>query len=249
MPIRYDALVSSPLPSPPRRRTRSGRLLRSRAGDVLAWLIPLLVVLLSRLVFRTCRITFVDKRHEDRFLAVGRQILFAGLHETMMLLPYHFRDRRGGLVMVSASRDGALIAGTIERFGLCAVRGSSGRRGGEALDEMIAGLRTGRVSGGIIVDGPKGPPLVAKAGAVVIARATGLPIVPGTWWCRPLVCVRSWDRTIVPIPFSRIVFAFEEAMLVPPDTPDDQIEPLRAELTRRLRAARAKAQARLGVAL
>ena len=230
--------------SPPvaRRRSRSGRLLRSRFGNVLRRLLPLLIVFLSRVVFRTCRIEFVDKEHEDRLLGAGRQILFAGLHEGMMLLPHHFRDRRGGLVMVSSSRDGDLIADTIERFGLVAVRGSSGRRGGEALREMIDGLRTNAVSGGIIVDGPKGPPLVAKAGAIVLARATGLPIVPGTWWTTPILQVKSWDRTIVPLPFARIVFAFEEPLVVGADTTDDEIEAHRADLTRRLLAARAKAQ-------
>jgi lysophospholipid acyltransferase (LPLAT)-like uncharacterized protein len=204
-------------------------------------LLPPLIVLLSRLVFGTCRIQFVDKQHEDRLLAAGKQILFAGLHEGMMLLPHHFRDRRGGLVMVSASRDGDLIADTIERFGLRAVRGSSGRFGGEALQAMIDGLRTNAVSGGIIVDGPKGPPLVAKAGAIVLARATGLAIVPGAWWTTPILRVKSWDRTIVPLPFGRIVFAFEVPLLVAPDMPDADIEAVEPA-HRRLLAARTKAQ-------
>jgi len=200
------------------------------------------VVVVSRFVVRTSRFEFVGKEHEDRFVAHGGQIIFAGLHESMMLLPYHFRDRAGGVVMVSASRDGDLIADTIERFGLSAVRGSSGRSGGEALREMVLRLRTGGVSAGIIVDGPKGPPLVAKSGAIALARETGLPIVPGTWWARPLVRVRSWDRTLVPLPFSRVVFAFEEPLFVDAAATDAELDACCAELTRRLRAARARAQ-------
>src|SRR5690242_20619975 len=161
----------------------------------------------------------------------------------MMMLPYHFRDRQGGVVMVSASRDGDIIAATIERFGLRAVRGSSGRGGGDALCAMREALRDAPVSAGIIVDGPKGPALVAKAGAIVLARDSGLPVVPGTWWCRPIVRARSWDGTIVPMPFSRIVFAFEPALHVPADADDAQLERLREELTRRLLAARERAQA------
>ena len=226
----------------PRRRSRGGRLLRSRVGHVLRAAIPVLIVALSRLIVRTCRIEFVDKEREDQRLAEGGQIVFAGLHEGMMLLPHHFRDRRGGLVMVSSSRDGDLIADTIERYGLRAVRGSSGRRGGGALQEMIEGLEKNAVSAGIIVDGPKGPPLVAKAGAIVIARATGLPIVPGAWWSKPILHVGSWDRTIVPLPFSRIVFAYGAPLVVERDTPDEEIESCREELTRRLLAARTKAQ-------
>jgi len=234
-----------PEPETPRRRTRLGRLLRGRLNGVLRWLLPRLVQLFSYVVFRTCRIVFVDREYEDRFVTRGQHIIFAGLHEGMMMLPYHFRDRTGGVVMVSRSRDGDLIADTVERFGMRAVRGSSGRGGRDALDEMIDALRRGGVSAGVIVDGPRGPALEAKSGALVLARATGLPIVPGTWWARPLVRVGSWDRTIVPRPFSRIAFAFAEPLFVPPDADADALEAARVELTRRLAVARANAQAAL----
>jgi lysophospholipid acyltransferase (LPLAT)-like uncharacterized protein len=234
----------SAMPShrPRRRRSAGGQLLRSRAGSLLRWLLPRLVELLSRLLVRTSRIELVGKEHEDAALARSGHIIFAGLHEGMMLLPYHFRDRAGGLVMVSRSRDGDVIADTVERFGLCAVRGSSGRGGGDALREMGERLRRESVSAGIIVDGPRGPARVAKSGAVVLARATGLPIVPGTWWARPALRVGSWDRTLVPLPFARVVFAFEEPLWIAPGTTDAELEGYRAELTRRLDAARERAR-------
>jgi len=220
-------------------------MLRGRLNGMLRYLLPRLIQLVSYVIFRTSRIDFIDRDYEDRALAGDRHIIFAGLHEGMMMLPYHFRDRTAGVVMVSSSRDGDLIADTVERFGMRAVRGSSRHGGRQALDQMIDALRAGGVSAGVIVDGPRGPALVAKSGAVVLARATGLPIVPGTWWARPIAHVGSWDRTIVPLPFSRIVFAFAEPMVVPPDADDDAVEAARAELTRRLGVARAKAQAAL----
>jgi len=229
----------------PARRSRSGRLLRGPLNGALRYLLPRLVQLVSYVVFRTSRIGFVDRAYEDDCLAGGRHIIFAGLHEGMMMLPYHFRDRTDGVVMVSGSRDGDIIADTVERFGLRAVRGSSRRGGRHALDAMIDAVRQGDVSAGVIVDGPRGPARVAKPGAVLLARASGLPIVPGTWWARPLIRVGSWDRTIVPLPFSRIAFAFAEPLFVPPDADPDAVEAARAELTRRLDIARAKAQAAL----
>jgi lysophospholipid acyltransferase (LPLAT)-like uncharacterized protein len=226
-----------------RRASPGGKLLRSRLGGVLRWLLPRVVVFVSYVLFRSCRIRFVDKRHEDRFLEAGQPIIFAGWHEGMMMLPYHFRDRRGGLVMVSPSRDGDIIADTIARFGLRPVRGSSGRDGRAALDAMVAAVRAERQSAGIIVDGPKGPPLVAKTGAVALARATGLPIVPGTWWARPAIRFGSWDHTIVPLPFARVAFAFEEPIFVAPDADEATMEAHRATLTERLGRARARARA------
>jgi lysophospholipid acyltransferase (LPLAT)-like uncharacterized protein len=100
-----------------------------------------------------------------------------------------------------------MIAHAVARCGMRAVRGSSGHGGRDALDAMAEALREGGVSAGVIVDGPRGPALEAKVGALVLARATGLPVVPGTWWARPLLRVQSWDH-VVPLPFSRIVFAF-----------------------------------------
>ncbi|MDX2167971.1 MAG: lysophospholipid acyltransferase family protein [Deltaproteobacteria bacterium] len=219
--------------------------MRGRLNGVLRYLLPRLVQLVSYLIFRTSRIRFVDRELEDRCLENGGQIIFAGLHEAMMMLPYHFRDRTAGVVMVSGSRDGDIIADTVDRFGMRAVRGSSRRGGRQALDLMIEALRGSGVSAGVIVDGPRGPARIAKSGAVMMARATGLPIVPGTWWTRPLVRVRSWDRTIVPLPFSRIAFAFAEPLYVAADADPAAIEAARDELTRRLEQARAKAQAAL----
>lgn len=212
---------------------------------LVSWVVPKLFFVVSYLLFRSCRIRFLGKEHEDRFLRRGEPICFAGLHQGMLMLPWHFRDR-DGVVMVSASRDGDLIAHTMALFGLRAARGSSRRGGRDALRAMIDEVLRFRCSAGIIVDGPQGPAGIAKAGVILLARETGLPIVPGTWWAtRPFV-VRSWDRTIVPRPFSRIVFAFEEPILVPPDADDATVARLRDLLTERLLHARATARAACG---
>jgi lysophospholipid acyltransferase (LPLAT)-like uncharacterized protein len=209
---------------------------------VLVWGIPRLFFVVSQLLFRSCRISYVDKEHEDRFLRRGDPICFAGFHQGMLYLPFHFRDR-DGVVMVSASRDGDLIAHTMARFGLRSARGSSKRGGDDALRAMIDEVNASRCSAGMIVDGPLGPAGVAKRGALILARDTGLPIVPGNWWATPHVAFGSWDRTIVPLPFARMVFAFEPALHVPRDAGDDEIERLRVELTARLERARATARA------
>jgi lysophospholipid acyltransferase (LPLAT)-like uncharacterized protein len=207
-----------------------------------AWSVPKLFFACSHLLFRSCRITYVGKEHEDQYLRRGEPICFAGFHQGMMYLPFHFRDR-DGVVMVSASRDGDLIAHTMGMFGLRSARGSSRHGGTDALEAMIAEVSASRCSAGIIVDGPRGPAGIAKRGAILLARATGLPIVPGNWWARPHVAFGSWDRTIVPLPFARMVFAFEPAMHVPHDADDAAVEALRRELTVRLERARAVAHA------
>ncbi len=220
-------------------------MLRGPLNGLLRYLLPRLLHWGSYLIFRTSRITLLHREYEDRCLEGGRHIIFAGLHEGMIMLPYHFRNRTGGVVMVSASRDGDIIADTVERFGMRAVRGSSRHGGRAALRHMADVLLGGGVSAGVIVDGPRGPALVAKSGAIRLAQATGLPIVPGTWWAKPIFHVGSWDKTIVPLPFSRIVFAFGEPMCIPHDADEESIETARQELTRRLVTVRQNAQAAL----
>jgi lysophospholipid acyltransferase (LPLAT)-like uncharacterized protein len=223
-------------------RQSSIRKRRSLGVRLLRWIVPRLFFVCSYLLFRSCRITYVDKHHEDRFLTRGLPILFAGLHEGMLYLPYHFRDR-DGVVMVSASRDGDLIADTMALFGLRAARGSSTRGGRAALDAMADEIHANGCSAGIIVDGPRGPALVAKMGAITLAAATGLPVVPGAWWPSRAFRTPSWDRTMIPLPFSRMVFAFEPPLEVSPDASPATMNALRDELTARLARARETARA------
>jgi lysophospholipid acyltransferase (LPLAT)-like uncharacterized protein len=223
-------------------RQSSIRKRRSAGVRLQRWIVPRLLFAVSYLLFRTCRISYVDKHHEDRFLDHRLPILFAGLHEGLLFLPYHFRDR-DGVVMVSASRDGDLIADTMAMFGLRSARGSSTRGGREALDAMVSEINQTGCSGGIIVDGPRGPALVAKMGAITLGAATGLPVVPGAWWASHAIRLRSWDETIIPLPFARMVVAFEPALEMPTDAQPATMETFRHELTTRLARARATARA------
>jgi lysophospholipid acyltransferase (LPLAT)-like uncharacterized protein len=220
-------------------------VLRDRSSirtRVLAWAVPKAFFYLSHALFRSCRIRYIGKEHEDVFLRERRPICFAGFHQGMIYLPFHFRDR-DGVVMVSASRDGDLIAHTMARFGLRSARGSSKRGGTDALNAMIDEVNASRCSAGMIVDGPQGPAGIAKVGVLRLARATGLPIVPGNWWAEPHIAFGSWDKTMVPLPFARMVFAFEPSITVPPDADDAELERLRVELTARLERAHKAARA------
>jgi lysophospholipid acyltransferase (LPLAT)-like uncharacterized protein len=203
--------------------------------------VPKLVFVASHLLFRTCRITYVHREYLDGPLARGDRLIFAAFHQGVLFLPYNFR-RYDVIVMVSASRDGDLIADTMALFGMHTARGSSTRLGSRALRAMIQEIRRERRNAGIIVDGPKGPPDVAKLGAILLARVTGLAVLPGSWWASRRLELGSWDRTIVPLPFSRLVFVYEAPLSVPRGATADEMEALREELTRRLVRARATAR-------
>ena len=146
------------------------------------------------------------------------------------------RDRGRRLVaMVSASRDGGLLAGILERFGVEPVRGSSSRRGPQALREMVSwGMRGHDLA--ITPDGPRGPCYVVQEGVISTAQLTGLPIVPVTYHLNWKIRAKSWDRFQIPLPFARCEITVGKVMRVPREMDAAGREGLRKQLETELRA-------------
>lgn len=163
----------------------------------------------------------------------GKGLLYATWHRGLIGCLYYYRSRSFA-VMASASGDGELAAQAARRFGWVPVRGSSTRRGGIAVREMQSLVERG-ASAGIVVDAPTGPAHVAKPGIVFLSKLTGRPILPVMWAAERCWRVNSWDRTILPYPFSRLVGLFgDELIQVPADADREACERYRRELDRSL---------------
>jgi len=117
-------------------------------------------------------------------------------------------------VMLSRSKDGDLIARSVRWFGAESVRGSSTRGGSSALRAIIREARGGK-NIAFTPDGPLGPPRVAKDGAIYAAQVTGLPIVPFAAGATRKKRLRSWDGTMIPLPFSRVTYVYGAPITVP----------------------------------
>ncbi len=136
--------------------------------------------------------------------------------------------------LVSASRDGALLARILETFGVQPVRGSTSRRGPQALLELTT-LAEGGWDLAITPDGPRGPRYVVQEGVIALAQLTGMPIVAVTCHVTRKICMKSWDRFQIPLPFARCQVSFYPPVLVPREADDAEREALRAALERQLR--------------
>ena len=114
-----------------------------------------------------------------------------------------YREGRPAYALVSASQDGAWLSAFFSLAGMRTVRGSSSRLGREAATALVDVLKAG-YDVGITPDGPRGPIYEAKAGGVIVSRRTGAPMLligadfEATWR------LRSWDRFVIPRPFSRV---------------------------------------------
>jgi lysophospholipid acyltransferase (LPLAT)-like uncharacterized protein len=160
-----------------------------------------------------------------------KQVIYSFWHRGVFAGAWLWR-KAGVAVMVSRSFDGEYIARTIEKLGFASVRGSSSRGGATAWLGLRGQLDQGRPVA-FTIDGPRGPRFVAKAGPVLLSRASGRPMaafsvaLSGAW------ALNTWDAMLIPKPFSRALVRFSAKMQVPPDAGEEQM----AEFHRQLQAA------------
>lgn len=137
--------------------------------------------------------------------------------------------------MVSASKDGGLLARILELFGVEPVRGSSSRRGPQALRELISWGEQG-YDLAITPDGPRGPCYTVQEGVISTAQLTGLMIVPASYHLNWKFRIKSWDRFQVPLPFARCEISVGRPLRVPREASDAGRESLRQKLENELRS-------------
>ena len=145
----------------------------------------------------------------------------------------------GGLVaLISASRDGAFLAQVLKHFRVRAVRGSSSRRGPQALRELNSLIKTG-VDIAITPDGPRGPRHIVQEGVIALAQLGSIPIVPVGIHIRWKRTFKSWDAFQLPLPFSSCSLHFGQPIYVPEQAEPAEREVSRLELERSLLALNA----------
>jgi lysophospholipid acyltransferase (LPLAT)-like uncharacterized protein len=155
----------------------------------------------------TLRIRIVGVEHREGITASGKPVLHAIWHQRMVLGILRF-PWKGAVTMASRSEDGEVIATFLRLWGFGVARGSSSRGGAQALRELIDTLKGTTLWAALTPDGPRGPARRCKPGVLRLAEALEAPVLPtGTSSSRPLF-LRSWDRYLVPLPFSRCVVVF-----------------------------------------
>jgi len=145
------------------------------------------------------------------------------------------RPKNGLAALISASKDGALLACILERFGVQPVRGSSSRRGPQALLELTSWLERG-YNLAITPDGPRGPRYVVQPGVIALGQVTGAPVIPVSYHASRKIKLRSWDQFQIPLPFSRCEITVGRPIHFPRNASDEEREALRKQLEDELRA-------------
>lgn len=189
--------------------------------------IGLLAATIIFLINKTVRATHVNAEVMER----TPQYILSFWHMHILVMLYS-KFRRPITVMSSRSKDGELIVGAYQWYGVKAVRGSSNKGASEALRAL---LRNAKAGSSIVFtpDGPKGPARIAKDGVIYAAQATGLPIIPLAFAAKRKKLIASWDRMVVPWPFTPAVYVYGEPIVVPRRA---EIEPYRLQLEQSMNA-------------
>lgn len=191
---------------------------------------------LIRFYSLTFRLTVTNEKKWQALLKQQKTILLCTWHQQFFAAIRHFRTYAGlnpGL-MISRSRDGDLISGVANRSGWHTPRGSSSRGGKEAMGAMIDHLLTHRF-GAHVLDGPRGPIGKVKPGIIKMARDTNAIVVPFYVSAEQAWFFNSWDRFMLPKPFSKVILSFGDEIRFPENGSDSDFEAHRQYLEETMR--------------
>jgi lysophospholipid acyltransferase (LPLAT)-like uncharacterized protein len=179
---------------------------------------------------------------DDRAGIVGKSVTenYVGAlwHNRLLVFPLvlrRFFPQRHGAALISASRDGDLLADAVQRFDYDVVRGSSSRLGATAILQLTHVLASG---GDVVItpDGPRGPAYELGPGIIFLAQKSGAPVLPINLEYSRCWRVTSWDRFIVPWPFAKVRVLINSPHNVKSTTTPEEFEAERLALQKAMMA-------------
>lgn len=207
-----------------------------------------------RLVQATSRWTVEGFEHFDEAARQGKGVILAFWHGRLLMAPAVRRETdRRVFMLISAHRDGEIIAQGVKSFGVEFIRGSATskdkpgkeKRGASAIAQMIAALEEGGVVG-FTPDGPTGPGEKAKPGVIRLAQLSGAPIIPAAYSASRGAQLNTWDRFLLAAPFSKGYYLAGPPITVPPGADADERDMLRRKIESALCDVTRKADERAG---
>jgi lysophospholipid acyltransferase (LPLAT)-like uncharacterized protein len=212
---------------------------KKRKHKILLFLIPIVFKMVILPLFWTLRRKRVGEEHHLELLVSGKPFIITFWHYGVFCAAAA-SGKVPQIAMASASRDGDYIACILNAMGVETVRGSRNRGGLGALKGLMKGVKRG-LGPVLVADGSQGPPKVAQAGGILLSSRTGIPILPVAWSFKKYKVFKSWDRTMIPLPFSPMIEMIGEPLQVPPKLDSEGLEEYRLILEERLNGLYKKA--------
>ncbi|MEJ2641790.1 MAG: lysophospholipid acyltransferase family protein [Desulfosarcinaceae bacterium] len=216
-------------------------------NDSLTRVFVRLATAILHLWFASCKIDIIGRPYHERYIRGKEKVVGATWHRGAIFLVWFFRNARP-MIMFSRSKDGDLLASFAEGLGVIPIRGSSSRGGRAALKAMVRHLRQpGERKAATVVDGPRGPRFRVKKGMIMAAMLAEVPLLPIMVSAHPaLTLKRTWDQTLIPLPFSRVIVSYRKPWKVSPGGGSQALEGIRREVEAVLNEMRVTTDAALG---
>lgn len=183
--------------------------------------------------FPLIRCTREGVENFEQFRRRGEPVIFVFWHGQLLSL-VHYHRNEGIVVLVSDHADGEYITRVILRHGFGAARGSSTRGGVKGLKGILRAIRGGKDLA-FTPDGPRGPRHVFKWGALTAAQISGAPVVPVALGADRAWYLKSWDRFMIPKPFSSLTIRYGSPRRVPREAEEEDLMAIGKELEKELR--------------
>lgn len=188
--------------------------------------------LVIRVLVRTLRVEEKPRDLRQRFEGRGEGLIYAFWH-CMMLVLASVGKNSNIHVLISQHTDGEYIAQIIKRLGYGVIRGSTTRGGARAMISLVKKARSGFPIA-ITPDGPRGPRHVVQMGVIYLGQKAGVPILPAALGLSSYWELPSWDRFIIPKPFSKALLLYGQPIHIPPKLNEEQLEEYRLRLQKAL---------------
>ena len=184
-------------------------------------LITRTLVMLIRITGITTRVRRIN--HEVLELTQQKYggVIVASWHQNIFFSIWLLR-KQGLTALISSSDDGEAIYDVFAHYNYRAVRGSTTKGGIHALKQLIKLLKE-KISVAITPDGPLGPPRKIQSGVILLAKYSGVPIIPWHYEASHQWNLNSWDKHKIPKPFSKIIEVFGEPFQVPKNLPTEDV--------------------------
>jgi lysophospholipid acyltransferase (LPLAT)-like uncharacterized protein len=193
------------------------------------WVIPYLLFGIFKVWCLTLRVTFKNPGGEKYILDLPGKFIITLWHGRIFYFFYHLRTLTDFYLLISPSGDGDILARMAQLLGYSVIRGSSFKKAVPSARSIIKMLkREGRIA--IIADGSRGPRCKAQPGLLQIAAITGAPVIPMSFDARHKWTFNSWDRFVLPVPFTRCIVSTGEPIEIPRDIDDASLQKKQLEL-------------------
>lgn len=165
------------------------------------------------------RVNYVNKDRYQKLKDSKISFVVPIWHNVLLICSFAFRNE-GIVTMASNSKDGDVIAGLMKMWGFIPARGSSSRGGIKATLNLIKECNSKKSLTALTVDGPRGPKYKVKDGVIFIAKKLDKIVLPAYATASRAIRFNSWDKFILPLPFSKVTVTFMEPIYL-----DDNVEP------------------------